>query len=540
MALQPPPTTSSPGRPPTRPGPSASHRPPTGGTRRRIWLRAPFVGLAAAVVLTALWLGATRTTGEPVTVTRDIGSDMSDRVDAFVTERMQAHGIPGAAVAIVRAGEVAHVAGYGSAHPDGRLVTGRTPFLIASVSKPLTATAVLQLVEDGALGLDEPVLPYLEDLIDDVPAGFENVTVEHLLTHTSGLGFLAGTAGVDAIHQGDGALARRVGDILARPLSAEPGAGFSYSNGGYTLLAAVVEQVTGTPFAEHLRAHVFEPLGMTSSFAADDDPAAVDLATGHSQWFGQWRPRDLPYDRAGAAMGYIGSSAHDLGRFMQAHLGVDHHDVVSPWLRDVAHRPAVADGHTGDPMQDSYGMGWFVGEMAGQPTVSHSGMVGHFTTNLNLVPDADSLGIAVLTNASAVMAGQGADYRLSADLTRLLLGEDVEPAGEPVFMTVVLPLAVWAMAAGVLVAAGRYLLVSLPRLRAAGATSGPRRWMRPVLLPALGYLTLAAPLLPTIPLGFARHMAPDIGWGLTVTGTLALVWAAVRTVLAIRVERTRP
>jgi hypothetical protein len=126
----------------------------------------------------------------------------------------------------------------------------------------------------------------------------------------------------------------------------------------------------------------------------------------------------------------------------------------------------------------------------------------------------------------------------AADLTRVLLGEDVEPAQHKLLMTMVLPLAAWGAAVLVVVAAGRYLLVKLPRLRATvPAVSFARRWLRPVLLPALGYLALASPVLAPLPLGLVRHMAPDIGWGVTVTGCLALVWAVLRTSLAVSATR---
>lgn len=239
-------------------------------------------------------------------------------------------------------------------------------------------------------------------------------------------------------------------------------------------------------------------------------------------------------------MGYIASSAEDLTRFMQAHLGAAHQDVVSPRLRTLSQRPATGDTGFDDPAQAGYGMGWFVGDIAGRPSISHSGELGHFTTHLNLLPEEDRLGVAVLTNASAVVAGQGGNYNLSADLTRLLLGEDVAPAHDKHLMTVVIPLAVWGAAGLLLLAAGRYLLLALPRLRVAGSTSsGGRRWLRHVILPALGYMLLAAALLPPIPLGLARHMAPDIGWGVTVIAYLALIWVVLRTALAINAMRPR-
>lgn len=131
--------------------------------------------------------------------TGEIRSGVSERVDAWVTQRMAAHGTPGAAVAVVRGGEVVHLAGYGTADGRDRPVTPDTPFIIGSASKPFTAALVGQLVGEGLLEWDEPVWPYLSRIIDDPPEGFETATVEQLVTHTGGLGMMNGTAGTSAL-----------------------------------------------------------------------------------------------------------------------------------------------------------------------------------------------------------------------------------------------------------------------------------------------------------------------------------------------------
>jgi CubicO group peptidase (beta-lactamase class C family) len=117
------------------------------------------------------------------------------QIDTWVTDRMQAHGIPGAAVAIVRGGRTVHLRGYGTADGSDRPVTTDTPFLIGSVSKPFTAHVVRELVDGGVLALDEPVLPHVTHLVNTPPDGFEDVTVRHLLTHTAGIGMLVGHPG---------------------------------------------------------------------------------------------------------------------------------------------------------------------------------------------------------------------------------------------------------------------------------------------------------------------------------------------------------
>jgi CubicO group peptidase (beta-lactamase class C family) len=464
---------------------------------------------------------------------RDVTSSESAQIDGWITERMSAHDLPGAAVVVVRDGEVVHLSGYGNADPGGRPVTADTPFLIGSASKPFTAMVVQQLVEEGRLSLDEPVAPYLEPITGEFPDGFEEATVGQLLNHTGGLSMEVGLAGTVEIHEGDDALDHRVADLLSEPLSSPPGNGFEYSNAGAQLLAAVTEQVTGRPFAEQLRERVFEPLGMSASFASADDPRGNDLATGHRRWFGQWRPTDLPYDNAGVAMGYVGSTAADLASFLQAHLDGD--PAVPASAAQIAERRVVPTGWD-IPAEGGYGLGWFVDELGGEQIVSHSGSLAHFTAHLVMAPDAD-LGVAVLSNASAfVTSGHEGQYDLSLSLTRMLLDQDPQPAGPNVVMTYLAPVALWSLVVLLAVAVPRFFTRTLPRWRAEPRPFAGQRWIRRLALPAAGYLALGAALWMTVPLEAGRHFAPDIGWGATVLAYAAPAWVVLRTVAAL----TRP
>ena len=476
--------------------------------------------LATVLVISAVLLPGVAAAA-PATAS-SVRTDESDRIDRWVDERMAARGLPGAAVAVVRDGEVVHQAGYGVADAAGRAVTPDTPFIIGSTSKPFTAVVVGQLVEEGVLSLDEPVWPYLADLVDDAPAGFERTTVEQLLTHTGGLGMSVGTAGTVKIHKGPDALDRRVDELLSEPLAAEPGESFDYSNAGFTLLAAVVEQVTGRSFADELRDRVFAPLGMTHTFATAADPRAADMATGHQQWFGRWRPVELPYDAAGVAMGYIASSAGDLASFMQAHL--QGHPVIPATAADIATGTVTPTGWT-TTLDAGYGHGWFVDEIAGTPVVSHPGSLGHFTGHVLMAPD-DGLGVAVVTNGSSFLAGHEAQYDFGLGLIHTLLGEEPVYAEPSLLMALVVPALAWLVVALLVGAFVRHV----SRLRTHGlpvaTAGGARGWIRAVLpgaaLLAAGGAVFAAPL------GLARHFYPDGGWAVTVAACIAVISGAVR------------
>jgi CubicO group peptidase (beta-lactamase class C family) len=493
------------------------------------------IGVALAVV--AVWIVGSLIGS--VLMADAAGSSVAQgQVDAWITDRMEAHRIPGVAVAVVRDGRTVHLRGYGAAGPSGEPVVAETPFLIGSVSKPFTAHVVRQLVLDGTLALDEPVLPYLADLISAPPDGFDAVTVRHLLTHTAGIGMAVGLPGTVPIHTTDDALDQRVRDVLAYPLASPPGEQYTYSNAGYALLAAVVEQVTGQRFEEVLAEQIFDPLGMNDTFASEDHAAAARVATGHRQWFGAWLPADLAFDRAGVAYGYLGSTIDDLSRFLHAYLDGDP-ALVPASATQLARDPVEPTGWN-LPLESGQGLGWMVDELAGQRVVSHAGSLGHFTAHLIMVPDADGLGIAVVTNASAfIAAGHEAQYDLSLGLAQLLLGEEPTLAGYNPLLVYVAPLLLWALALALLAAIVRHVARTQPRVRhhTRGIPRDRRFWLRRMILPSIGYLGGATAVLVNVPLGAARHFYPDAGTALTVITYLALSWGVLRIPFILARER---
>ncbi|MFA9446678.1 serine hydrolase domain-containing protein [Egicoccus sp. AB-alg6-2] len=499
-------------------------------TAHHLSCRRPVIAFALTGLLVLQPAAATAAAAD----TTAIRTGESVGIDRWVEERVGARDLPGVAVAVVRGGQVVHLAGYGVADDTGRPVTPDTPFLLGSASKPFTAAVVGQLVEEGVLSWDEPVWPHLAHLVDRAPDGFETVTVEQLITHTAGLGMYVGVAGEVTLHDGPNALGLRVAELLAHPLAHPPGDTFAYSNAGFTLLAAVVEQVASDRFADQLQDRIFGQLGMSGSFATADDHRAADLATGHRLWFGRWRPAALPYDDAGVAMGYVASTARDLARFMEAHL--ESHPAIPATAAQIAAGPVEPTGWT-TTLDAGYGRGWFVDEFAGTTVVSHTGSLGHFTGHLLLAPEADSLGIAVLSNASAFVAGgpgdpgHDAQYDLGFGLLRILLGEQPQPVNPTPLMTLALPVGGWAIVALLPTCILRSAFRSRHRTGAESGTATRRVRVRQLLPGAFAIIGGAALL--TAPLGMVRHFHPDIGWALTSLAWLALALGAVRFALPL-------
>lgn len=303
---------------------------------------------------------------------------------------LERHAVPGVAYAVIEEGVVTRIGGHGRVRAGGGApVTKDTLFQVASLSKPVTATAILALVEAGRLDLDAPVGRYLSRW--QLPAGPhdpDGVTVRRVLSHTAGLslpfypGFAPGTPRpaleASLAGSGDGT------DGLF--VKAEPGAAYAYSGGGYTLLQLLVEEVTGERFDRAMERMVLGPLGMRSASFAPLE-GAPRVAQAHDAALHPIANRRFS---AQAAAG-LHASVEDLARFVIANL--DAHPVLAPeTAARMQRRVEVASGPS------PFGLGFHV--QAGDRLVGHSGANLGFRARMAFVPEQRA-GLVVLTNAES-------------------------------------------------------------------------------------------------------------------------------------------
>jgi CubicO group peptidase (beta-lactamase class C family) len=236
--------------------------------------------------------------------------DLGARVDAFLQERMEQLDIPGAALAIVRDGEIVHLKGYGIANAGGDPVTPQTPFLLASLSKSMTALTVMQLVEAGQMELDAPVQRYLPWFMPEEP-----ITVRQLLHQTSGLDEAEGyQRNLDP--NGPDGLEMSIRKLAESDLNHPPGSAFEYSNSNFDVLGLLIETVSGQPYGEYMRDHVFEPLAMDHTFTDLAEAREAGMSSALYPFFGRPLPFDwlMPYSRAtqpsAGVIGSAGDMAH--------------------------------------------------------------------------------------------------------------------------------------------------------------------------------------------------------------------------------------
>ncbi len=480
--------------------------------------------MSSALILLSLVLALTQGNVQ-ASPTRQTGTDLA-AIDAYVTEQVNDLAIPGMALGVVQDGQIAHLQGFGVADSSGRAVTPQTPFLIGSLSKSFTALAVMQLVEAGKIDPDAPVqtyLPWFE--LADAEASAQ-ITVRHLLNHTSGIAdkdgdrFWASRLGLEEAVRGFNEL----------QLSEPVGTTYQYSNINYGTAGLIVEKVSGQPYAEYVARHIFEPLEMRHAYASRMLALADGLAEGHHYLVGRPIAVEQPVPPVYVPSGMLIASAEDMAHYLIAHLN-------EGWYGDTAvlsaqgmaelHAPAIPEDGEGL----YYAMGWDVGTLEGSPFLAHHGALPNYWGEIFMMPDAD-WGIVLLANANGfeqltqiTMVAHG--------VVRLLMGQ------APGSVSLYFPL--------------RFLywtILLTPLLMIAGVAHGWRKWrLKGVALPwwvvglyggiALLWLFGVPPLMRQRLGSGMRVWYPELYYGLIAAAALGIGLSVIVTVINLRARRSK-
>ncbi len=329
---------------------------------------------------------------EPVLVSRTMDLvSVADRVFAAWNSTAG----PGCAVGVAQGGKTLMQRGYGMADlTDGIAIRPTTILESGSVAKQFTATAVLLLMQDGKLSLDDDARKYIPEL----PTYGRTITVRHLLTHTSGLrewsnlvewqGWPRGTrvhtqSDVFELVTHQKALNYPVGDF------------YSYTNSGFLLLRTLVERVSGKPFAQFTEERIFRPLGLANTRWRDDYTRIVPgLAQAYAKRADGWY-LDMPNDNVIAAGGLLTT----VGDWLAWNDALTRRTLGTAWGDSITRRMTLTGG-----TQIQYALGLVVTSYRGLREISHSGSTAGYSTLLARYPDRDDLSIAVMCNASGAPA----------------------------------------------------------------------------------------------------------------------------------------
>jgi D-alanyl-D-alanine carboxypeptidase len=315
-----------------------------------------------------------------------IVSAQTDPTDNYIQIEMKKRRIPGLALVVFRGGEIIKIKGYGFANLEHDVpATPDTVFELASVTKQFTATAIMLLVEEGKVKLDDPIAQYLSNS----PEPWKDITVRHLLTHTAGLPNLEN--GFQALRKGGARLNYTTTQLFNAAkndsMSFGPGERWQYSDVGYFLLGMIIEKASGQRYRNFLASRFFEPLGMASTSVLDQWAVLKNRAAGYTLRNGEIvNIRRVVQIELPSHYG-IFSTVRDLVKWdnaLAAGKAVKQSSLEQMWT------PVKLNSGGSFP----YGFGWGMDERRGHRMITHTGITG---TEYTRFPD-DKLTVIVLTN----------------------------------------------------------------------------------------------------------------------------------------------
>ncbi len=351
-----------------------------------------------------------------------VADAQSDSVDAYVRDFIKRHNVPAAAISVVHHGRVVKSAGYGKANLELNVAaTAHSVFEIGSMSKQVTAEAVMMLVQEGKLALDDPLAKYLTGL----PAEWNGIQLRHLLTHTSGLHDWEADSAFS--YRREYTTAEFVAFVARHPLDFVPGTRFAYTNSAHPLLGKVIEAVTGVPFERFVTERIFKPVGMLETRIRHQADIVPNHAAGYVDNTGvlengePFRPSIL------APNGGVLSTAADMARW---NIALTNNVLLSRATMTLMTTPTqLNDGSTYNG-----GIAWFLDDYRGHHMQLHNGStVAGYSSVVYRYP-ADELSVVVLMNidrfnAVNVLATNVASFYVKGLAMRSLTAiKDPDPA----------------------------------------------------------------------------------------------------------------
>lgn len=316
--------------------------------------------------------------------------DFGQKAEAYLKSAYPTAG-PGAAVIVVEGGKVVYQGGQGLADlKSNRKITPATVFRLGSNTKQFTAAVILQLVQEGKISLDDQVSNFLPDY----PKPGADATVAQLLTHTSGIKSF--TSIPRWMMSGGRATPITTEGLIAvfkdEPVTSAPGTKYQYSNSGYALLGAIIEQITGKPWHVSVRERITEPHGLRSIRYGVEESAIREMASGYDEQAGKVVPAAPLHMSSPHAAGSLVGSVEDFARWARAlHQG----KVLKPNI----YRQMITRNRLPDGTVSQYGFGLGMGEFRGRNTIGHGGETAGFESATTYFPN-EQLFVAVFTNSN--------------------------------------------------------------------------------------------------------------------------------------------
>ena len=334
-------------------------------------------------------------------------SALATAIDSIVQSALKEGPVAGISVEVIKGGTVITARGYGSADlENGVPATPQTVYRIGSITKQFTAAAILQLVEQGKIRLDDEITRFLPDY----PVQSHHVLIRHLLNHTSGIKSYTGLGPKwQTVMRLDLSHDSLVGLFKNETFDFAPGEQWKYDNSGYYLLGMIVEMASGQTYPDYLREHVFKAAGLESTYYCDAAPIIKHRAQGYEVHGHQFANAAFLSMTQPYAAGSLCSTVGDLVKWQQA---LEGGEVVGRESYRLMTTPDTLNNGT----RLEYGFGLGVGDLGGHRVIEHGGGINGFLTHLARYP-ADSLTVVVLSNTEA-----GNPEAVAKQIARRVLG----------------------------------------------------------------------------------------------------------------------
>jgi CubicO group peptidase (beta-lactamase class C family) len=373
-------------------------------------LYSPMLLLLVACFLLTGWGHRVRAQQSDVPPTAEV---IAAKADEYCQAQVAVNHFSGS-VLVARGDQVLFAKGYGLANIEHQVPnTPQTKFRLGSITKQFTAMAILILQEQGKLSVDDLVSKHIEGC----PEAWKDVTIHHLLTHTSGIPSFTSLAGYGPSMPLPSSPAKTLDRVRDMPLEFTPGEKFAYSNSGYVLLGQIIEKVAGKPYEKFLPEAIFEPLGMKDSGYDFPAPIVPHRASGYRRIGDQlanaaYLDMTIPH-----AAGALYSTVEDLHRWS---LALDAGKLIPSGAYEKMFTPAKGD----------YAYGWFVNKQFGRQRIGHGGGINGFSTYIGRFPE-EKLCVVVLSNMEGAASGS-----VAGGLAAIALGEKYDLPRERKFVTV--------------------------------------------------------------------------------------------------------
>jgi len=309
---------------------------------------------------------------------------LESKVDEYIRGEMQTQQIPGVALAVIKDGRIVLAKGYGFANVEHQVpVKPETIFQSGSVGKQFTATAVMMLMEEGKLSLDDKITKYFPD----GPTAWRDITIRHMLTHTSGMTDYPEDFDLRRDYTED-ELYQRIKTI---PLAFQPGEKWSYSNLAYVMLGILIHKVSGKFYGDFLQERIFKPLEMSTARIISEADIVPNRAAGYRTVNGELKNQNWVSPSLNTtADGALYLTVYDMAKWDAA-----------LYTEKLLKRSTLEQMWTPVKLNNGktypYGFGWGLGEIRGHKIIEHGGSWQGFKSQISRYPD-DRLTVIVFAN----------------------------------------------------------------------------------------------------------------------------------------------